>query len=45
MENAAGLPALQGEPVVDMSRVVFCDSGGLSTLIHSHLRARSTCSA
>ncbi|MFD4911119.1 STAS domain-containing protein [Kitasatospora purpeofusca] len=29
-----------GEPVVDMSRVVFCDSRGLSALIRAHLRAR-----
>lgn len=40
MENATGLPTLQGELVVDMSRVAFCDSGGLSALIRAHLRAR-----
>ncbi|MFD9591241.1 STAS domain-containing protein [Kitasatospora sp. NPDC059973] len=40
VESVLDAPAVPGKLVVDMSRVAFCDSGGLNALIRAHLRAR-----
>ncbi|WP_345709988.1 STAS domain-containing protein [Kitasatospora paranensis] len=38
--DALDAAAAAGELVLDVSGVHFCDSGGLNTLIRTHLRAR-----
>ncbi|MFF2073285.1 STAS domain-containing protein [Kitasatospora sp. NPDC058162] len=40
MESGLSTLAVLGELVVDMSRVAFCDSGGLNALIRARLQAR-----